>query len=75
MRKLLAPVVLAISLLTGCVLTPVPYYNTNYPVGYYDPALGFWTGVTWDFNFYAYGHPGYGHRWYGPRHYYSYHPR
>jgi hypothetical protein len=31
-----------------------------YTVGYYRPGFGYWTGYGWDFEFYAYGHPGYG---------------
>jgi len=33
----------------------------EWPIGYYDPAFGYWTGVGWDFDFYVYGHPGWGH--------------
>jgi len=31
------------------------------PVGFYNPACGYWTGAVWDRGWYARGHGGYGH--------------
>lgn len=39
----------------------------EYYVGYWRPGFGYWTGYGWDFEFYAYGHPGYGHHYRSPR--------
>ncbi len=36
-----------------------------YPMGFYNPTFGYWTGGGWDANFYVYGHPGYGHYYSG----------
>jgi hypothetical protein len=63
MIKVVAATLLA-AVISGCVVAPGPYPVYGYPVGYYDPALGYWTGAEWDFHFYEYGHRGYGHRYY-----------
>jgi len=79
MKKLFAIAAL-IGTLSGCVVSPAyepaPVVGV-YPIGYYDPAYGYWTGYGWDVNFYLFGHPGYGHHYYpgryAPRGYYHYH--
>jgi len=74
--KVLKMLTLVASLLiSGCVAYPVGpgevyYGQPPFVVGYYNPAFGYWTGVGWDWNFYAYGHPGYGHRYYNGYHYF-----
>ena len=66
MKKFISALVVAASLLSGCVV--VPASTPVVAVGYYDPCCGYWTGYGWDFAFYSYGHPYYGHPYYyGPR--------
>jgi hypothetical protein len=58
--------------LSGCVVYPLGYetqyepevYVGIYPLGYYN-GFGYWDGVRFDYNFYAFGHPGYGHYYRG----------
>ncbi len=79
MKNMIAAAIAAFAL-TGCVITPYGAYVAapavevayepdvvvgGYYIGYYNPGFGYWTGVGWDFNFYAYGHPGYGHYYRG----------
>jgi len=75
MKKILS-VILATTLtaaLSACVVAG-PGYTVSYepdvvvglyPVGFYNPAYGYWTGSGWDVNFYVYGHGGYGHYYRG----------
>jgi hypothetical protein len=70
MKNILAALAV-MGILTGCVVAPVGYtadvsYEPSvvvglYPLGYYNPGYGYWTGYGWDVDFYGYGHPGYGH--------------
>ena len=68
--KIFATILLTLSRV-GCVVYPINagYEPTTiiglYPVGYYYPGYGYWTGYGWDINFYAYGHPGWGHYYRG----------
>jgi len=72
MKKILASLILSTAL-GGCVVAPAPVevaYEPDvvvglYPIGYYNPAYGYWTGYGWDVNFYLVGHPGYGHYYRG----------
>lgn len=77
MRAFALAAVAAVAL-AGCVATVRPAdvevgVEPVVAVGYYDPAYGYWTGTSWDFAFYDYGHPGWGHRhYYGPRYIHGY---
>lgn len=53
------PVVVAPQPLTYVVYEPDVYVGAYY-IGYYRAGYGYWTGVSWDINFYVYGHAGYG---------------
>ena len=82
MKNILAALAV-VGILAGCVVAPIGYPAEVafepapvvglYPVGYYYPGYGYWTGTNWDINFYAYGHRGYGHHYYVPREYYRHH--
>lgn len=65
---MIAAAIAAIAL-SGCVVYPAGYYEPEvvvgaYPIGYWN-GYGYWDGVHFDVDFYAYGHRGYGHRYYG----------
>ena len=79
--KRLVTMAAGLMILSGCVVSPAPYYAENGVVvqpgvilepeialGFYDPAFGYWDGRRWDREYYGRGHGGYGHeRYHGPR--------
>lgn len=76
MKNIIAAAIVALSL-SACVVVPGTYAEVSYEpdvvvgayyVGYYNPGYGYWTGNSWDINFYGRGHGGYGHYYRGAPH-------
>ena len=73
--KRLVTMAAGLMILSGCVVSPAPYYvdsgvivEPEIALGFYDPMFGYWDGRRWDREYYGYGHGGYGHdRYHGPR--------